>query len=442
MYISSVLKNLRVEVDLIKISEDPIAKVKEYAPDIIGYSVITGSQDKFLKLNSELKRKFKFVSVMGGPHPTFFPEIVANPDIDYCLRGEGEIAIKEFILFIQGSLAKEKVHNLSYKASGKILHNPLTGLIDDLDSIPFPDRSIFFKYPDIDKCGIKHFIAGRGCPFGCAYCFNEQYYALYKNLGKRVRFRSVNNLISEIKEVVKLSPVKLVYFQDDTFILDKAWLREFSEVYRKQINLPYHCHIRANLFNEEVAGLLKSSNCYSVHIAVEAGNDYLRNSILKRGMKREEVVNSCELLNKYKIKFMLQNIIGLPEGNLSADLETLKLNIKCAPTYAWVSIYQPYPGTPLSEYCIKKGLFDGNFNALNDNFFDASFLNFNASYKKQIENLQKVFFIIVKFPFLYYLRLYKLMLLLPRNNFFRKYLKKVYLNFRRKADVELFGMRI
>lgn len=442
MYIASALKNAGVEVALVKMSDDPVATARKYRPDIIGYSVTTGSHDKFLRLNTDFKKRHKFISIMGGPHPTFFPNVVINHDLDYVLRGEGEVAILEFISYIRGERKIEDVHNLSYKISGKVFHNPLTCLIEDLDSIIPPDRSIFLTYPEIEKSGIKHFIASRGCPFGCSYCFNEQYYTLYENLGKRVRFRSVNNLISEIKDVIKLSPVKLVYFQDDTFILDKVWLKEFADVYKKEINLPYHCHIRANLFNEEIASLLKYSNCYSVHIAVEAGNDYLRNNILKRAMKKEEIFDSCRLLNNYRIKFMLQNIIGLPEGNLGTDLETLELNLKCAPTYSWVSIYQPYPGTPLAEYCIKKDLFDGKFDSLKENFFDATPLNFSDTYKKKVENLQKVFSLIVKFPILYYSKLYKLFLLLPRNRFFKRCLKDIYLILRRKADYELFGLRI
>jgi radical SAM superfamily enzyme YgiQ (UPF0313 family) len=442
MYIAATLRNAGVDVILARMNDDPDTIVKNYKPDIIGYSVITGSQDKFLRLNSDLKKKHKFISIMGGPHPTFFPEVVMNPDLDYVLRGEGEAAVLEFISYIKGEKKIEDVHNLSYKVSEKACHNPLTRLIEDLDSIIPPERLIFSAYPEIENVGIKHFIAGRGCPFGCSYCFNEQYYALYKNLGKRVRFRSVINLISEIKDVIKSSQVKLVYFQDDTFIIDKKWLKEFAQVYKKEINLPYHCHIRANLFNEEIASLLQYSNCYSVHIAVEAGNDYLRNNILKRGMKKNEILDSCRLLKKYGIKFMLQNIIGLPEGDLKADLETLELNLKCAPTYSWVSIYQPYPGTPLAQHCINKGLFNGNFNSLKENFFDATPLNFSNAYKQKVENLQKIFFLIVKFPILYYSKLYKLLLFLPRNNFFRKILKDVYLRLRRKADYELFGLRL
>ncbi len=442
MYVASTLSKTGVEVDLVKISDDLDQKVKEYSPDIIGYSVITGCQGKFIKINSQLKKKYKFKSVMGGPHATFFPEVVSDPGLDYVLRGEGERSVLEFIAFIKGEIKIEDVHNLSYKDSGEIQHNPFIGLVDNLDTLPFPNRQIFFKYPEIEKTPIKHFIASRGCPFGCSYCFNEEYYTLYKNLGKRVRFRSVANLISEIKEVIGLSEVKLVYFQDDTFILDKKWLTEFAKHYKREINLPYHCHVRANLVDEEIVRLLKSSNCLSVHIAIEAGNDYLRNQILKRSMKRSEILNACKLLKKYKIKFMLQNIIGLPDGNLQADLETLALNIKCSPTYSWVSIYQPYPGTPLAEYSIKKGFFNGNYDSLNDNFFETSFLNFEDSYKRQIENLQKVFAVIVAFPVLYYLKLYKILLLLPRFKPVKAFLRKIYLGFRKKADYKLFGMRV
>lgn len=434
MYISSAIKKLGHKTDLVTTSENLEKKINSFKPDFIGYSIMTGDQEYYNEINKKLKKKFDFFSIAGGPHPTFFPEFLKDSSFDAICRGEAEGAMQQFLerysLFAPNFWFKLK--------SGKIKKNPVQHLISPLDEIPFPDRDIFAQFPEIKNGPIKHFIASRGCPFNCSYCFNESFAKLYQKKGKRVRFRSVDNLIQEIGEVTSNSYTKFVYFQDDTFTLDKNWLGEFSEKYPPQISFPFHCHVRANTIDEEKVRLLKESGCYSVHIAAESGNDELRNKILNRSMSKEQIISASKLLEKHGIKFMLQNIIGIPEGNLETDLETLELNIKCKPDYAWVSIFQPYPGTKLGEFCKIKGYYKGDFRDLGNNFFDSSKLNFSNEYKNQLSNLQKLFAIAVEYPDLYYSGLLNKFIELPYESNKEIFLK-LYREFRKKGDKKLYG---
>jgi len=332
----------------------------------------------------------------------------------------------------------KKIPNFWFKNGNKIIKNPVRPLISNLDEIPFPDREIVFRYSHIKEDPIKHFIATRGCPFNCSYCFNESWAELYKGKGKRVRFRSVDNLLGEIKEVVSSSPTKFIYFQDDTFTLNKNWLKEFTKEYSKKINLPFHCHIRPNTIDEEKVQTLEKAGCYSVHIASETADDRLRNEVLKRNMTKEEILNASELLKRYGIKFMLQNMIGLPEGCLEKDLETLELNIECKPDYAWVSIFQPYPGTQLGEYCKKQGVYTEDFSDLGSDFFDSSKLNFSKKYKNQLSNLQKLFAVAVEYSDLYYSGLLRTLIDLPYKST-KDIFTEFYKNFRREGDKKLYG---
>lgn len=214
-----------------------------------------------------------------------------------------------------------------------------------------------------------------------------------------VRHRSIGNLITEIKEVVGNHATRLVYFQDDTFTLNKKWLREFCESYKKEIKLPFHCHLRPNVVDEEVVSLLKEANCFSAHMAVETADDYLRNVVLKRNMSENEIDKAVELLKKYGIKFMLQNLVGLPGGSLKKDLETLKLNIRSKPDFVMASILQPYPKTEIAEYSQKLGLYDGNIDDIKGSFSHSSVLNIEN--KREVYNLQKWFALTVRFPFVF-----------------------------------------
>lgn len=432
MYLATVIKKAGHEVDLTLTSENLEKKVQEYKPDFIGYSIITGNQDFYDKINKKLKERYNFISIAGGPHPTFFPEMLEKSSFDAICIGEGEEAI---IKFLEKPNSKE-ISNFWFKNERDIKKNPIRPLIKNLDNISFPDREIVFKYPEIRDGPIKHFIASRGCPFNCSYCFNESYAEIYKGKGKRVRFRSVDNLLEEVEQVIQ-TPTKFVYFQDDTFILNPSWIKEFSRKYKKRINLPFHCHMRANLIMKDMIKDLKKAGCYSAHIAAESGNEIIRKEILNRNMTNEQIYNAVNLLKKYKIKVMLQNMLGLPFTSLKNDFETLELNIKCQPDYAWASIFQPYPKTELGERCLKEGIYTGDFSDLNSDFFDKSILNIEN--RNEIANLQKLFAIAVKYPKLYYSGRIQKLIELPYKKTREKFIK-LYQNFRGRADKILYGI--
>jgi len=434
MYLSSSIKKLGHETNLALTSEDLEKKVSEFKPDFVGYSIMTGDQKFYDDINKNLKQKFDFFSIAGGPHPTFFPESLINLSFDAFCVGEGEKAIQQFL---ENSSSK-KINNFYFKGQDKLIRNPVQDLTPSLDDIPFPDRELVFNIPEIKNGPIKHFIASRGCPFNCSYCFNERFSELYEGKGKRTRFRSAENLISEIKQVVNSSPTKFVYFQDDTFTLNSDWLSSFAELYSQKIKLPFHCHVRANTINEERVESLKKAGCYSVHIAAETADDKLRNEILNRRMSKEQIFSASELLRKNRIKFMLQNMIGLPEGSLEKDLETLEMNIQSQPDYSWVSIFQPYPGTQLGELCKTKGYYAGDFSDLGDNFFDSSKLNFSQEYKNQLSNLQKLFAVAVEYPGLYHSGLLRTLIELPYETA-KESFTKFYRDFRKLGDKRLYG---
>ena len=199
--------------------------------------------------------------------------------------------------------------------------------------------------------------------------------------------------------------------------------------------------MRPNTLDEEKAKLLKKAGCFSVHIAAETADDKLRNEILDRRISKKQIIKASELLKKYGIKFMLQNMIGLPEGNLEKDLETLEMNIECKPDYAWVSIFQPYPGTKLGEYCREKGIYSGDFSDLEPSFFESSKLNFSDKYKNQLANLQKLFAIFVEYPDLHFLGLSSVMINANHAEVAEAY-KKAYTKFRKKGDERLYGFKL
>ena len=398
MSLSSAIQPLH-EVFIIEPHHDDINKtINKIKPHVIAYSIRTGYQQYYIALNSALKKKFKFISVFGGPHATFFPDMIQNDGVDCVCRGEAEGAFLEFLNIIENKGDSTHIKNFWIKKDGEIYKNPPRPLVQNLDTLAFPDRRLFDNYFEIKIAKAKSFIMGRGCPFNCSYCFNEGMKEIYSGQNY-IRRRSVDNVIEEIEQVMKEYNFEIAIFEDDTINLDKIWLREFTERFRK-LNIKYVCvGLRPDLVDEEVVELLKKGNCIWAVFGVESGDERIRKEVLNRNITNEHIINCATLLKKYNIKFSTENILAIPTCSLDDDFKTLQLNIQCSPEFCHAQLMQPYPGTKIYEIAINLGLFNKNeFDMLTD-FNERSHLLLNDKYRR--ENLQRLFAISVKFPFLY-----------------------------------------
>lgn len=406
-YLAGALKKSGCVVKIFEIANDSekiINDVIESRAKIVAYSVITGKQHTYLYFNRNLKKKHNCISIFGGPHVTFFPESIEEDGVDAVCLGEGELAFEEFVrLYSNNYETPEKVFNFWVKKEGKIYKNPVRPLVDDLNTLPFPDREEFFeKFPIINEYPIKHFIAHRGCPFRCTYCFNKSYNDLYDKKGKIFRSRDPHEICEEINLVRSKTRMKMAAFVDDTFTLDKNWLKTFSEIYRWEVGLPYSINTRFDRLDEEIVRILKESNCTLVYAGVEAGNEHIRKKVLKRGMSSEVIKKGVELLKEQKIKLLTENIIGIPGETYSEATETLKLNMEIKPDFANCSLFAPYPKLELTQYALENNFFSGNFSEININYIHKMTIREeNKTIASKKLNLRCFFSLIVKHPCLY-----------------------------------------
>jgi anaerobic magnesium-protoporphyrin IX monomethyl ester cyclase len=408
MHLSSALKVAGHQVELaVAAHHDPVAVAREFRPDVTAYSVITGSQRTYLGINRQLKAEMPGVfSVFGGPHPTFFPEMVEEQGVDGICCGEGEEALVELVDTLRdgGRSAVLELDNWSFRHNGETITNPVRPYVEDLDSLPLPDRALVYERdPMAARSKIKHFLAGRGCPYNCTYCFNHALGQIYRGKGRRFRQRSVDHVIEEVRWVREHYPLEFVVFVDDTFVLSEDWLSEFAEKYPRQITragrpLPFFCNTRANLVTAEQVRLLKMAGCHSVSMGIETGSDRLRNELLKRHMSKEQILEAARVIRQGGLHFTTTSMIGLPTSTLADDFETLDLNIQARPSYAHVFIFQPYPRTELGEFTREHGWMVGTFDDIGEVAWDHSVLEFEEGHKRGLAVLQRFFAIGVEWP--------------------------------------------
>lgn len=359
MYLKSVIQHNCNHECIITDLSNAVDVSKQWEPDIVGYSIMTGDIDKFHAIDLKMLRDdlLNPTTIVGGPDPSF------NPDkyqwADMVIRGEAEQAMADLL------------------KTGQVY--------GDIDSIPWPARD------DFPNMKVRDFISTRGCYFSCNYCFNSKWRDLLPEKDKKVRVRKVDDVVSEIVETVRNYDTRYVFFQDSCFGGNMEWLREFSIRYRERVFLPWQCNFRPEQITEERAELLRFSNCTAVRMALESASNRLRGLIGRTSIRLKTVREASEILRNNDIQLMLQNIIALPSSTIEDDLFTLEQNILYQPTYAWVSIFQPYRGTVLGDMCKEKGWYKGNYDDITDSFFETSHLDIDPIYREQVEVLQKVF---------------------------------------------------
>ena len=421
LYLSSALRQAGHDVRLSIASEqDPVAAARAWKPDVVGYSVYTGSQAYYRDLNLRIKDAVDVVSVFGGPHPTYFPEFIEEPGVDAVCIGEGEGAVLDLVQALDKGQQLTGIENWWFKRdNGEIERNPVRAAEDDLDAIAFPDRELLFEADEFTRqSGIKHFITSRGCPYDCTYCFNHALAEVYRGKGKRLRQMSVDKVVEEVRWVQQRYPMQFVVFLDDLFIVYERWLEELAAKFPREIGLPFFCNVRANLVTPKKIDLLKQAGCASVGMGLETGNPELRNQILKRNMSDAQIVEASALIRGAGIELLTTNMLGLPGGSLANDFETLALNHACKPAYANAFLYQPYPRTELGDYARNGGFVEGALDDIDPSAWERSVLRFSTSEeKRQIENLNKLFALAVQWPWM--TGLVRRLIKLPPNPLFR-----------------------
>jgi radical SAM superfamily enzyme YgiQ (UPF0313 family) len=333
-------------------------KINHFLPDMIAVSSVSDQFELSKRIMSFIKERYNLPIIIGGIHATVSPLECVEADVLGVCIGEGDEAFPEFLELYEKGEDYTKVKNFWFKKDGKIIKNPLRPLIQDLDSLPFPDRELFDDYIPQENV-ILEFMTSRGCPFQCNYCINKVLQGFYGVAGY-LRRRSVDNVLEEIKiELQKYidkhgySP-KRIEFHDDLFTMDKKWLKEFSEKYR-HLNQDYVVNGRVETIDEETIKLLKDSGCVELKMGVESGNERIRKEYLNRHMTNEQIINCFKLCDKYGLKTSSFNMIGIPGETEKEIQDTIELNRILQPSVVGVSIFRPYQGTQLHQLCKEKG---------------------------------------------------------------------------------------
>lgn len=399
-YISAVLKENGHTVSAINIDDGPdyVERIKALNPDMLAYSVATSQAPRYLQVNREIKAAHDCYTLFGGPHPTFFPKMIEEEGVDAICTGEGEYPTLELCNALQEGRDHTKIDTMHIKdEKGNIYKNPNRSFIDKigLNAIPFPDREIIRDFAVWNQ-RTGYVMAGRGCPYDCTFCFNH--ISRDTQAGRWTRQRSVDNVLAELHWLKNEYKVVYIAFQDDTFILNRRWLREFLPRYGKEIGLPFICNVRCDLTDEEEARLLAEAGCIRVATGIENGSDELRQTILAKNIDSEQIIKACNLYYQHGIKVIGQNMFGVPGETVETALSTIELNIRCKTHINTFSFFAPFPGTKLGEMCEQDYGFSGDLSEIPREFQERLAPSIKLERKELIEKIGQCAHLFVSYP--------------------------------------------
>jgi anaerobic magnesium-protoporphyrin IX monomethyl ester cyclase len=384
--------------------EAMIDRLSAFRPDAVAFSVISGSHKGYYAIAERLKERLGVTTIWGGPHPTFFPEMIEQSFADVVCVGEGEDALcKLAAAFDAEGRLPTCVPNLWLKQGGVVHKNPVGPRQRALDDLPWPARDLYWdQFPILRRHGIKHFLAHRGCPYRCTYCFNEGYNTIYREQAgdKQVMSsRSPDSIVDEILWTRRQVPLKMVSFVDDVFTINRRWTLAFAEAYARRCRIPFSVNARFDNVDAELVAALADAGLTLVYAGVESGDEHIRNTVMQREMTEQSMHDAAALYRRHGVRLLTENVLGAPGETYARAKETLRVNAEIAPTIANASIFAPYPKLEMTRYAIEHGWFDGNFDSLNDNYYHGSVLRFPSERdKRRIINLRCFFSLLSHYP--------------------------------------------
>ena len=352
MVLTSYLKSLGFDARIVINPRKNIRLLKRLKPEIIGISLCTPSLRWALDAARLMKGELpNTLIILGGPHPTFCPEVVSETGVDAVCIGEGEKALSILMGKYDGTPASiREVPNIWIKDRGSIIRNPVSPLLaeDELSTLPPADRTFYQDYPALRKSPVKALWTSRGCPHACSYCFNAFYNKIYRGHGRIFRQRSVESVIGELKEL-KLHGWKGLNIVDDQFLCQRGWVEEFCARYERDIALPFQCLATAPQISPSLVAVLKKAGCEVIYFGIESGVERIRMKKYNKPVTDDDIYQAAEALHLHGMPFLTYNMIGLPDETIDDVYQTVRINQEIETTYPWCSILQPYPGTAIAE---------------------------------------------------------------------------------------------
>jgi radical SAM superfamily enzyme YgiQ (UPF0313 family) len=334
--------------------------ILSFSPSLVGISVMTPSYPRAVEICNMMKDiDASIVTVLGGHHVSAVGKEVMEQSLktDFSVIGEGELTFIELLeAFNSKNPAFGGINGLVWRdKDGIIRQNEKRELIQDIDSLPFPARDLVdmgqYRLHSYIDFGTKSatMVTSRGCPYKCAFCSS------WLTMGSKYRFRSVENIMAEIRELVD-SGIDHIVFEDDTMALKRSRIEAICDALIAMPNRPtWYCLTRVDTMDYELAKKFKAAGCKMVNFGIESGSPEILKLIGKK-ISLDRAVDAIAACRKAGLRTQCSFIVGFPIDTEKTMAMTYDIAKKIDPTIAIFFPLTPYPGTKMFDEFLDKSL--------------------------------------------------------------------------------------
>jgi len=305
--------------------------------DAVCISTITSTSRRAYRIADRCRKKGIPV-IMGGAHPSFLPE-ESMKHSDYVVRGEGDVTLPELIDHIEkGAPNIASIKGLSYRNShGTVINNPPRPFIEDLDTLPLPDFKLVEKWKPSHIYPIS---TSRGCPFNCSFC------SVIQMFGRKYRFKAVEILLREFKQIDTISRGNK-FFVDDNFTANKERTKELLRaMIAERISFTWSAQVRTDVAkDEELLRLMADSGCDTVHIGFESVNPKTL-ELYNKKQNLEEIIHCIRTVRDHGIEIHGMFVFGADTDSVETIRKTTDFAITHGIDTIQFLMLTPLPGTP------------------------------------------------------------------------------------------------
>lgn len=339
--------------------------------DIVGFGGLSGEYQDLARMARYVRAVNPDITlVMGGGIVTADPEtaMLAIPEIDYGIIGEGERTIVELIEALTGNKDIHWVDGLIFRDhQGALVRTANRKEIEDLDSLPFPDYEGFnygeylMKNPDMSDEGKRYsqvsVIGGRSCKFNCTFCFHPS--------GTRYRQRSLDSIFREIDWLTRHYNISYIALREELFATDNERVREFCKRIEKY-DLDWSIQLRIDNVNQELVDLLKNTRCRYIFVGVESAVDNILRSMHK-GITVKQVEDALEILHLAGLNSRSGVIMGDTMETTETAEETITWFMKHHERYRmFLDMIIAFPGSIIYNRACRDGIIPDKVQFLKD----------------------------------------------------------------------------
>lgn len=340
--------------------------IKDYKPDIVGLQCYTFDVNFIREALSLIKKIDKnIVTVVGGPHPTATSDKMLDTfknDLDFLFVGEAEVGFPRLLDHLNNNKKDlGDVPGLVWRNNGKTVANPRV-FTENLDSLDMPAWDLIHPetYPEAQhgaffkQFPIAPIMVTRGCPYPCTFCAGGVV------AGKKIRRRSIDNVLKELSTLNKKFGIREFHVIDDNFTMDKAYAKEFLRRL-KELNLGMSWAVpngvRMDSLDDELLKLMKETGLYLISLGIESGSDDVLKS-MKKGITTSRIRECVKMIKRHGIDIAGFFIIGFPGETLDTINKTINFSIELGLNRANFFTYLPFPGSESFDELKKSGELD------------------------------------------------------------------------------------